>query len=143
MDEVRVVAFSGADQQHICQIRETVFGQEQNISRALDLDGEDPHAWHALVFVDSQPVATGRILADGHIGRVAVLKSHRGKGMGAKVVNALAQFAQEQGYPRVFLGAQSHAVDFYHRLGFTACGDEFIEADILHVPMHKVLHHSV
>ena len=86
MEEVRVVAFSGADQQHICQIRETVFGQEQNISRALDLDGEDPQAWHALVFVDGQPVATGRILADGHIGRVAVLKSSRGKGMGAKVV---------------------------------------------------------
>jgi predicted GNAT family N-acyltransferase len=82
-------------------------------------------------------VATGRLLPDGHIGRMAVLKSARGTGMGAKVLDALMAKAAELGYPELILNAQTHAAPFYARVGFEQVGEEFEEAGIPHIEMRK------
>ncbi|MDD9300942.1 MAG: GNAT family N-acetyltransferase [Desulfobacter sp.] len=140
-DKIRVerVRFEGRIKEHIKGIRHAVFTCEQQVDPALDLDGQDLTAVHALVMAGPTPVATGRMLDDGHIGRVAVLKPYRGIGAGQMIVNALVGQALENKMPRVFLGAQIHAVSFYERLGFAEYGYPYEEAGISHIHMEKIL----
>ncbi|WP_318401167.1 GNAT family N-acetyltransferase [Photobacterium leiognathi] len=139
MVEIKIVAFDDAHLGLIRTVREQVFIQEQQIDPEIEFDDLDSEAVHVLVMDGEQPLGTGRILADGHIGRIAIMKSARGQGLGAKVVQALVEYAQQQGYPRVDLGAQTHAVDFYRKLGFMPYGDEFMEANIPHQAMEQML----
>ncbi|WP_422766721.1 GNAT family N-acetyltransferase [Photobacterium leiognathi subsp. mandapamensis] len=139
MVEIKIVAFDDAHRGLIRTVREQVFIQEQQIDPEIEFDNLDSAAVHVLVMDGEQPLGTGRILADGHIGRIAIMKSARGQGLGAKVVQALVEYAQQQGYPRVDLGAQTHAVDFYRKLGFMPYGDEFMEANIPHQAMEQML----
>ncbi|WP_318521058.1 GNAT family N-acetyltransferase [Photobacterium leiognathi] len=139
MVEIKIVAFDDAHRGLIRTVREQVFIQEQQIGPEIEFDGLDSEAVHVLVMDGEQPLGTGRILADGHIGRIAIMKAARGQGLGAKVVQALVEYAQQQGYPRVDLGAQTHAVDFYRKLGFMPYGDEFMEANIPHQAIEQML----
>ncbi|MNT36829.1 putative N-acetyltransferase YjcF [compost metagenome] len=84
-------------------------------------------------------MATGRLLPDGHIGRMAVLKTARGTGVGALVLEALMEKAEQLGYPELVLNAQTHAAPFYAREGFAQVGEEFEEAGIPHIEMRKRL----
>ncbi|MBE0616151.1 MAG: GNAT family N-acetyltransferase [Burkholderiales bacterium] len=118
------------------RIREQVFVQEQGVPLELEMDEHDPHCDHALA-LDAQGgvVGTGRLLPDGHIGRMAVLKAYRARGVGALLLQALMEQARKRGHARVCLKAQVHAAGFYRRLGFEAVGTEFFEAGIPHVAM--------
>ncbi len=121
-------------------IRYGVFVEEQGVPEALEWDDMDAPSWHALAFAeDGTPVATGRLLPDGHIGRMAVLKAARGTGMGARVLDPLMAKAVELGYPELILNAQTHAEPFYARVGFERVGEEFEEAGIPHIEMRKRL----
>ncbi|WP_234418456.1 GNAT family N-acetyltransferase [Dongshaea marina] len=133
--EARVVDFSGQNAEAIAYVREQVFTLEQGIDAAIDLDGLDPASTQVLVYEGETPVATGRMQSDGHIGRIAVLKAHRGSGVGRLVVETLIESARLQQLPRVYLGAQCHAIDFYQQLGFKAYGSEFEEAGLPHQMM--------
>ncbi|KJG33163.1 GNAT family N-acetyltransferase [Photobacterium angustum] len=139
MVDIKIVAFDDANKESIRFVREQVFIKEQQIDPEIEFDGLDTQAVHVLVVDSEQPLGTGRILADGHIGRIAIMKAARGKGLGVKVVQALVEYAKQQGYPRVDLGAQTHAVDFYRKLGFTPYGEEFMEANIPHQAMEQML----
>ncbi len=131
--------FKGPNADLITKIRHSVFTLEQKVDPDLDLDGQDPEAVHALAKINDRSAGTGRMLADGHIGRVAVMKSHRGKGVGQAVVLALIVEARAQGFPRVFLGAQIHAVSFYREIGFSVYGSPYEEAGISHVHMGMMI----
>ncbi|NOV23892.1 GNAT family N-acetyltransferase [Cupriavidus necator] len=121
-------------------IRYTVFVEEQGVPVELEWDEWDELSWHALALAeDGTPVATGRLLPDGHIGRMAVLKPARGTGVGALVLDALMRKAEQLGYPELVLNAQTHAAPFYARVGFVQVGPEFEEAGIPHVEMRKRL----
>lgn len=121
-------------------IRYAVFVEEQGVPVELEWDDWDEPSWHAIACDDTgQPIATGRLLPDGHIGRMAVLRSARGTGVGSQVLERLIAKAVELGYPEVVLNAQTHAAGFYTRLGFAAEGEEFEEAGIPHVTMRRVL----
>ena len=135
--EIIVADFDSAEGSQIKQIRKSVFSLEQKIDASLDLDGQDPCAVHVLAEMDGQFVGTGRMLGDGHIGRLAVLKSARGRGVGKKLVQKLLDVAGQQGGGRVFLGAQEHAVGFYEKLGFQKYGSPYEEAGIRHMHMEK------
>ena len=139
MSKIHLVAYDAVYSPHIRAIREAVFMQEQGVPVALEFDGLDKVALQLLVAVDGQYVGTGRMLDDGHIGRIAILNAFRGQGLGAKVVQALVDEAARLGYPRVYLGAQTHAVDFYAKLGFTPYGEEFMDAGIPHLAMEQRL----
>lgn len=141
MVDVNIVAFDEANKESIRLVREQVFIQEQQIDPEIEFDGLDTQAVHVLVVDGEQPLGTGRILANGHIGRIAIIQVARGQGLGVKVVRALVEYAKQQGYPKVDLGAQTHAVDFYRKLGFTPYGDEFMEANIPHQAMEMLLVH--
>lgn len=133
------VVFDNENSMVIRKIRHEVFICEQGIDPELEFDGLDDRAIHALVYVDGVPVATGRILDDGHIGRIAVLREYRGQGLGEKVVLSLIKKAEEKGCSRVYLGSQTHASNFYLKLGFVPYGSEFMEAGIPHISMERLL----
>lgn len=121
-------------------IRFEVFVEEQQVPVAEELDAMDAECLHALAFNhQGVAVATGRLLPDGHIGRMAVKLSERKKGVGAAVLQALVEAAQERGFKEVVLGAQLHAKNFYLKQGFVEFGEVFLDANIEHVMMRKEL----
>jgi predicted GNAT family N-acyltransferase len=124
-----------AQQQALKAIREQVFMQEQGVSSDLEWDGLDDEAVHFIAIVDKQAVACARLLADGHIGRMAVLKPWRHQGIGKAVMQAILDYSQIHHYPGLFLHAQSLAVGFYELFGFQVEGDEFMDAGIPHRSM--------
>ncbi len=83
------------DKALLSNIRYQVFVDEQKVPTELEIDDDDPLAAHVLCLVDGQPVGTGRILLDGHIGRLAVLQAHRKQGYGNKILYHLELIAQE------------------------------------------------
>ncbi len=122
------------------RIRELVFVREQGVPLELELDDQDPHCDHALAYAaDGSAVGTGRLLPDGHIGRMAVLMEWRGKGVGALLLQALMEQARQRRHTRVRLNAQTYAAGFYRRYGFEVSGPEFMDAGIPHVPMQRDL----
>jgi predicted GNAT family N-acyltransferase len=121
-------------------LRHEVFVVEQRVPEELELDEFDPLSLHAVARDElGSPVGTGRLLPDGHIGRMAVLRSHRGLGIGTAILTALMQEAEKRGDRCVRLHAQVHAEAFYARHGFVREGTEFIEAGIPHVAMRHDL----
>lgn len=126
-------------QQSILRIRELVFIEEQHVPPELEVDEQDPLSQHVLLFERDIPVATGRLTPDGHIGRVAVLKDFRKRGFGQLVIQELEGIARQRGMPRVALGAQCQAINFYLKLGYQTVGGMFMDAGIEHQMMEKML----
>lgn len=127
--------------EHEClRVRLMVFVAEQKVPKDEEVDADDPRAEH---FVARDPgrmvLATARILPDGRIGRLAVLKPWRGRGIGRQVLEAVLAYAKEMGLPEVSLHAQCHARGFYEQAGFEAEGPEFDECGIRHILMKKRL----
>ncbi|GGY33736.1 GNAT family N-acetyltransferase [Pseudoduganella albidiflava] len=119
-------------------IRIAVFVQEQNVPAELEMDEKDAVCLHAVAYdAAGTPVGTGRLLPDGHIGRMAVMKDARGTGIGSALLRGLMAHARERGHPEVELSAQTHAASFYRAHGFEQVGDEFHEAGIAHVAMRR------
>lgn len=121
------------------EIRRVVFLEEQRVPLEEEWDGRDPECRHFLALLDGRAVGTARLLPDAHIGRVAVLAEARGTGVGAALMRASIETAHRLGHPAVELAAQTHALDFYARLGFEAYGPEFLDAGILHRNMRLTL----
>lgn len=124
------------DAEEIRRIREAVFVVEQAVPADLEWDGSDAECTHALVSdADGNVIGTGRLAPDGKIGRMAVLREHRGKGAGDAILVQLLASARTSGLKRCYLHAQVHALGFYAKHGFEAHGPEFDEADIPHREM--------
>lgn len=121
-------------------IRTRVFVDEQKVPAEMELDEWDPHCVHAIAF-DGEGAATGtgRLLPDGHIGRMAVLPAARGAGVGSALLTALMDEARRRGHRAVALSAQTHAVAFYQRHGYAVCSGEYLDAGIPHVDMERAL----
>ena len=133
-----VTEVNWSDQQEaLSQIRREVFIQEQHVPEDLEWDGLDPGCRHVLaVECDSVlPVGTGRLVADGQIGRMAIRKDYRRQGIGRKILQQLIEIAIQDGHKQVYLHAQLTAVDFYIQAKFEVCGETFMDAGIPHVKM--------
>lgn len=127
-----------ASEKMLRAIRTTVFVQEQGVPVDLEWDGLDEHAYHVMAFAaDGTPIGTGRLLQDAHIGRMAVLKEWRGRGVGSTLLDMLLVVANKMGYDEVRLNAQTRVLNFYLRKGFAAQGKEFMEAGIPHIEMMR------
>lgn len=124
-------------------LRRAVFIEEQGVSEADEIDGRDGEAIHLLARQGGRAVGTARLLvagAVGKIGRVCVLREARGQGIGAALIRAaVAELAALDGVAEARLGAQTHALGFYARLGFVAEGPEFPDAGIPHRMMVQAL----
>ena len=121
------------------RIRLTVFVEEQCVPAEMEMDEHDAASIHALAFSDGQAIGTGRLLPDGHIGRMAVLKEWRGRGAGRALLRALIDAARRRGDREVMLNSQVHALGFYGAEGFEADGPVYEEAGIPHQVMRLKL----
>lgn len=136
---VRLADWEG-DERALKSVRYDVFCVEQSVPEALEWDSIDAQCAH-VVAEDSlhQAIGCGRLLPDGHIGRVAVRGHWRGKGVGAALLERLIALAGERGHTKVMLNAQTHAMPFYARFGFAPVGEPFDEAGIPHQAMEATL----
>jgi len=117
-------------------VREAVFIGEQGVSAQLEWDGQDEMCRHALALShQGDAIGCGRILANGHIGRIAVLPEWREQKVGTAIMEALLDYARENDYKQVDVDAQTHAVPFYHRFDFAESGEVFMDAGLPHIKM--------
>lgn len=119
-------------------IRTSVFTNEQGADAQSEFDCFDCTSLFALLYENEIPVATARIAnmnKGTKIGRIAVLKSYRGKGYGALIVNAVVEKAIDMGAATVYVDAQNYAVPFYEKLGFKVIGSELTDRGLAHIPM--------
>ena len=135
----KIVAFTTKTAKDILAVREQVFTLEQGVAAELDIDGEDGNAKHCVIYSEQNIIATGRLLNNGHIGRVAVLSPYRGQGIGSQVMQALETEAQQRGDKSLFLHAQLSALAFYKKRGYQSQGEVFLNAGIQHICMVKTL----
>ena len=134
----RIVIGSWEQQrQAAAALRQQVFVVEQGVPAELELDEMDAQSLHAVAYQEGVAVATGRLLPDGHIGRMAVRQDARGAGTGSLVLCALMDEARRRGDRDVVLHAQLSARDFYARHGFAPEGDVFMDAGIEHIAMRR------
>jgi predicted GNAT family N-acyltransferase/lipoprotein-anchoring transpeptidase ErfK/SrfK len=118
------------------EVRESVFVDEQKVPREIELDEHDATSRHVVARDgDGTAIGTGRLLPDGHIGRMAVLADWRGKGVGRAMQERLMEDAAKRNLRHLALHAQTQAAGFYRRFGFVEEGPEFMEAGIPHRTM--------
>ncbi|WP_090829107.1 GNAT family N-acetyltransferase [Nitrosovibrio tenuis] len=124
------------DSQVLHAVREAVFIREQGVPAELEWDEFDAGCIHLIARDAAQKgIGTARLFPHGVIGRMAVLKEWRGKGVGATLMHCLLEEAIKRQIQQVVLHAQAHAGGFYARFGFRAVGKQFMEAGIPHVRM--------
>ncbi|MDQ7983054.1 MAG: GNAT family N-acetyltransferase [Spiroplasma sp.] len=126
------------------KVREIVFIDEQKVPLSEEIDEYETTATHFLVYnKKNQPIATcrTRVYHDNKIKieRVCVLKPYRDLKIGQKLMNFAELEAKKQGFTTAILAAQTPALNFYQRLGYQICSESFIDANIEHYLMEKLL----
>lgn len=116
-------------------IRARVFIEEQHVPVQLEWDADDMIAMHILGCIKAESVACARVLPDGQIGRMAVLPSWRGQGIGAAILHEAIHICRALCLTQVTLSAQVHAIGFYERAGFIVMSAPYLDANIPHVDM--------
>jgi predicted GNAT family N-acyltransferase len=121
-------------------LRFAVFVEEQQVPAEIELDEFDVRSVHVVAFgEEGDAVGTGRLLPDGHIGRMAVARSARGRGVGSALLMALMSEARQRGHSHAVLSAQMHAVPFYRKHGYSTEGEAYDDAGIPHIDMRCAL----
>ncbi|WP_052455805.1 GNAT family N-acetyltransferase [Bhargavaea cecembensis] len=124
-------------------VRRTVFVEEQRVPLHIELDELDETAVHFIAYDGEQPIAAGRIRdvgeGTGKVERVCVLPEYRGQRLGQRMMVMLEEHARGAGLSKIRLNAQSHAQDFYKKIGYTVTSPEFLDAGIPHRAMEKSL----
>ena len=136
MNEISIkIADFEKDFSDIEKIRTSVFIKEQKVPIELEWDKDDFDSTHILVYCEGKAVATARLLKDGHIGRMAVLKEYRNRHIGENMLKYLIGIANKQSINKIKLSAQKHAVEFYKKYGFSVISDVYLDAGIPHYDM--------
>lgn len=141
MIDVRIVQTPG-ERDDAFRVRIAVFVDEQRIPREEELDADDDRALHCVAYVDGEAVGAGRLVEmDGYgkIGRMAVLREHRGHGIGKAILDALEREGAARGLREIRLSAQLTARGFYERAGYEGVGDVYDEVGIPHIAMRKAV----
>jgi predicted GNAT family N-acyltransferase len=126
------------EMEEVFQIRDEVFVHEQSLTNDARFDPDDRRSIHYLAYVDDRPVGTGRLTILSHeaqVAWVAVRRPYRQHGVGKAIMMAILERARDEEADYVVLNAQSHALEFYNRLGFESLGHEFRMAGIPHQVM--------
>ena len=124
------------------EIRTRVFVEEQGFKN--EFDEIDSTATHIICYIDNTAIATGRLFLDEkskeyHIGRIAVDKSYRGKGIGGKILNYAENLVKEMGGKTLSLSAQERVSRFYEKQGYCKKGEPYLDEYCPHIFMTKEL----
>ncbi|HSK28872.1 MAG TPA: GNAT family N-acetyltransferase [Candidatus Limnocylindria bacterium] len=139
--QVKQISYDEAKAQAFA-IRMRVFVLEQGVPADIEIDRDDRGAIHLLASVSGKPAGTARIVmrrANAKIGRMAVLKSYRKRGVGSKLLKRAFAVAKKLGAKKIYLHAQVAVIGFYEKFGFHCSGPVFDEAGIAH---RKMLHEA-
>lgn len=146
MYEVKIAA-SEQEREAAFTVRKKVFVEEQGVPLTLEIDDYDQTSSHFVVYDGSKAIAAGRIRSTaeivGKVERVCVLKEYRGQHLGVLIMNSLEEHAKKTGIHKILLNAQSYAVPFYEKLGYVVTSPEFMDANIPHRAMVKVIEPAV
>lgn len=142
MAEIKFITPFDTDFSAVRDIRTDVFIAEQGViaSQEFDLfDEVTSSAYFAAAYENGRVVGTGRLVIGNKykIGRIAVRREQRGKGIGSQIVSALLEKASSLGAESVYVDAQQKAVPFYEKFGFEICGKDIIDRGLPHSPMVK------
>ena len=129
-----------SDKKKAFEIRNLVFCEEQKVSKKIEFDGLDEICDHYLAKINELPIGTARIREEKKgtfkIERMAVLKEYRKKGVGKAIIKKiLKHYINLNKVNNLILNSQIEAKDFYKKFGFVEVGEEFIEANIIHIKM--------
>jgi predicted GNAT family N-acyltransferase len=127
-------AIYATDEPLLRAIRFEVFVDEQDVPAEIEMDDRDPHCVHYLALAGDRPIGTARIDLEkaGKVGRLAVVREFRRRGVGSALMEACHDLARRHGLESVWCNAQVVAEPFYRSLGYVAEGAEFEEAGIAH-----------
>ena len=123
-------------------LRYEVFCREQGVPPGEERDGRDHDALHLIAVDDDRLLATCRLVFVGatvQFSRLAVATPVRRRGIASAMLRAADDETRAGGANRIVLHAQTYARSLYEQAGYVARGREFVEADIEHVFMEKVL----
>lgn len=139
MEEIKAYRYLPAS---AARIRENVFIEEQGFYD--EFDHLDYTATHLVLYYNTISAATCRFYPfeeEGAyvIGRIAVVKEYRGKGLGARLIQEAEKRIREAGGKRVLLAAQTLAAGFYEKQGYETFGDIFLDEHCPHIWMRKAL----
>lgn len=129
------------EKQDAFSIRFNVFVGEQGVPEDIELDEHDDDAIHFICYSNTRkPIAASRIRfidGAGKLERICVLKDYRGKSIGSKLIQKMEDTIRSHDVHVAQLNAQTHATDFYRRLGYHVISESFMDAGIPHVAMEK------
>jgi predicted GNAT family N-acyltransferase len=131
---IQIVTWA-SHQPQLRAVRTPVFIEEQAVTPEFEWDEIDATAVHLLATLDIEPIACLRIIDYKKIGRMAVLKEYRGRGLGAALLLEAIAICKKHGSKSVYLSAQTHAIEFYRKAGFKQISEEYCDVDIPHVDM--------
>ncbi len=126
------------DMEKVFALRCEVFVAEQSVPPEIELDEYDASALHIIAEQCGVAIGCARVIFtenEAHIGRLAVKKSERGRGVGSGLCRFIISHCKEKGIFDIWLNSQLHAYGFYEKLGFKPQGERFFEAGIEHVKM--------
>ena len=122
------------------QIRTEVFIEEQHVPVEIEWDELDAGAIHLLALDEkNQPIGCARILMHGRVGRMAVIKTWRGSGLGNALLGKAIEICRRLNMPKINISSQTHAIKFYEKAGFVVTSETYIDANIWHVDMELLL----
>lgn len=134
-----------SDLERAFHVRKEVFVEEQGVpleDEFDEFDTLDGRCEHVLVYHDEEAVGTGRLRVvdgSGKLERICILKPYRQYGLGKRIIRTLEEIAAEKGIARVKLHGQTHAENFYKKLGYETASEMFMEDGIPHILMTKEL----
>ncbi|MFM9834943.1 MAG: GNAT family N-acetyltransferase [Methylophilaceae bacterium] len=137
---IEQISWHSPNQVMLKALREAVFIKEQHVPLHIEWDEHDQDAIHLLAFDHSgQAIACARILKIGRVGRMAVLREWRGKGLGLALLDEAIKICKSLGIQNVSISSQTHAIAFYQKAGFTVTSEAYIDANIWHVDMQRAI----
>lgn len=116
-------------------LRREVFVLEQGVPESEEYDAYDLTADQYVMVVDGDVIATLRVIQRegfSQVSRFVVRVTHRGQGVGGRLLDHVLRDLVAQGKPKTYLSAQADKMGFYEKYGFQAYGDEYTECDIVH-----------
>lgn len=123
-------------------VRKIVFVDEQHVPIEEEIDQYETEANHFILYDQTIPIGAGRLRTFpnyGKVERICVLKEYRHCGAGSIIMDVIEQYASDHHIKKLILNAQTHAISFYEKLGYTVISDEFLDAGIPHRTMEKFL----
>ena len=141
MTEIRP-AHDAAEVRAALDLRHAVFVLEQHVPVEEEYDEHDETALHLVAIENGRIVATARVVMDGataKLGRVAVAKEARRRGIASRLIEESEAFARAHGATSVVLAAQTGALALYEKAGYEAYGERFMDANLEHLMMRKRL----